>query len=102
LGAEMTNRTPEQATELLCPFARTFASPKASANCQGPVCALWKWAPLSADTMTRHIQERAAQVEAETGKRAQHKEVVAWVMQRREELGIPTAPTHGYCGPRGE
>lgn len=98
----MTNRTPEHAAELLCPFARTFASPKAIPNCQGPVCALWKWAPLSADIMTKAIQARAAQVEAETGKKAQHKELVAWVMDNREALGIPTKPTHGYCGPRGE
>lgn len=98
----MTNRTPEQAAELLCPFARTFASPKASTNCQGPVCALWKWAPLSSGIMTEAIQSRAAQVEGDTGKKPQHKEVVAWVMDNREALGIPTKPTHGYCGPRGE
>jgi hypothetical protein len=95
-------RTPEQAAaELLCPFARTFASPKASPNCQGPDCALWKWAPLPSDLLTKPTQTRMAQVEAETGKKPPLKEAVAWVMDNREALGIPTSPTHGYCGPRG-
>lgn len=97
----MTARTPEAAKELLCPFARTFAVQKAEPHCQGPSCALWRWAPLSASIMTPAIQARALAVEAETGKKPAHKDVVAWVMDRREELGIPTEPTHGFCGPRG-
>lgn len=97
----MTYRTPEQAAEWLCPFARTFAATKATPHCQGPSCALWQWVPLSSAVLTQHVQARMAEIEAETGKKPSHKDAVAWVTDRREQLGIPTQPTHGYCGPRG-
>ena len=36
---------------------------------------------------------------AETGAKGPYtKEATAWVMENREALGIPTVPTHGYCG----
>lgn len=92
----MTLRTPEAAAEALCPFARTFSAPKAQPGCQGPACMLWRWMPLSSDLLTPHVQKRLA----EQGDK-KHAEAVAWVMKNREELGIPTRPTHGYCGAGG-
>lgn len=87
-------RTPEEATELLCPLARTFGTKDAVPHCRGPVCAAWRWNPLSADILEPHIKRRVA----ELGGGLKVKEATAWVMERREELGIPTKPTHGCCG----
>lgn len=93
----MTARTPESAAELLCPCARTFASPKAKEGCCGPVCAVWRWHPLPAGLLLPHIAARLAE---QGGK--DHKAATAWVMENREALGIPTAPTHGFCGMGGQ
>lgn len=40
-------RTPEEAKDLLCPFARTFAQKEAVAGCRGPECALWRWEAIA-------------------------------------------------------
>jgi hypothetical protein len=32
------------------------------------------------------------------GDALKHKEAVAFVMANREALGLPTKPTHGFCG----
>jgi len=89
----MSARTPEQAAELLCPLARCFASPKSKDGCCGPACAVWRWQPLPAGLLTPHIAMRLAE-----NKNKDHKSATAWVMENRKELGIPTAPTHGFCG----
>lgn len=94
----MTIKTPAEAHEMMCPFARTFIRGPVSlidAGCIGPRCALWRWQPLSSDLLAPHV--KAAMV----GNALKHKEAVAHVMERREDLGIPTGPTHGYCGAGG-
>lgn len=97
----MTSKTPEQAAvDSLCPFARTFAAPKATPTCQGPSCALWRWTELSSSLLAPFVQARIAS-QKEQGEKGGHKEAVAWVMEHREELKIPTAPTHGHCGSGG-
>lgn len=93
----MTARTPEQAAELLCPLARIFAEQRGQRGCLGPVCAVWRWQPLSVDLLKPHIAARMAD---QGGK--DHKAATAWVMKNREALGIPTAPTHGFCGLGGQ
>jgi hypothetical protein len=92
----MTARTPQEAAEWLCPHARTFAAPKAEPHCQGPLCALWRWQELSADILTPHVKARRADAGDDL------KSATAWVMENREALGIPTKPTHGYCGGGGQ
>ena len=96
----MTARTPEQAAEWLCPAARTFAASPAIKGCQGPSCAAWRWEELPASILTPFVQARIAN-QKERGEPAGHKEAVAWVMENREPLGIPTEPTHGFCGMGG-
>lgn len=97
----MTIHTPSDAATLLCPLARTFAASPAVKGCQGPSCALWRWAPLSSDLLTPFVQARIAN-QKERGEPSGHKEAVAWVMENREALGIPTKPTHGFCGMGGQ
>ena len=89
------NVTPEEARALLCPLARTFGTKDAVPHCRGPVCAVWRWHPIPASVLTTHVKARMAETGA---KGANTKEATAWVMENREALGIPTVPTHGYCG----
>lgn len=95
----MNTFTKEQAGEFKCPLARTFIRGTVSlsdAGCIGPTCACWRWMPLPADLLMPHVKK------AMEGNALKHKEAVSWVMDHREELGIPTAPTHGYCGVGGD
>lgn len=96
----MTARTPDEAKNTLCPLSRTFGASPAVAHCQGPLCAVWRWQPLSSSFLTSAVQSRLAEIKA-AGEKAGHKEAVAWVMERRKDLGIPTDPTHGFCGMGG-
>lgn len=92
----MTAKTPTQAEDWLCPFARSFGTSIAKVTCHGPECALWRWQPLSSDILTKAVQTHRAQSGAD------HKTAVAYVMDNRAALGIPTGPTHGYCGAGGQ
>jgi len=96
----MTARTPEEAAGWLCPVARTFGANPAIPHCQGPSCAAWRWAELSSTLLTPFVQARIAS-QKEQGNAGGHKEAVAWVMENREALKIPTSPTHGFCGMGG-
>lgn len=91
-------KTPDEAREWLCPLARTFGTKEADAHCRGPVCAAWKWIPLSSEILTPHIKKRMAETGA---KNIETNAATAWVMENREALGIPTEPTHGRCGLSG-
>lgn len=82
----------EASADWLCPLARTFADNPANPHCRGSSCPVWRWEPLPADLLAPHVKK------AMDGNALKHKEAVAWVMERREELGIPTEPTHGRCG----
>lgn len=87
------NATPEHATaEWPCPMGLTFA--KRHENCIADACPLWRWVPLSA-----MAPDFTAAVKAKVeGDALKHKEAVAFVMANREALGLPTKPTHGFCG----
>lgn len=90
---------PSEAHEFKCPLARTFTRGPVSladAGCIGPACACWRWQPLSSDLLTPHVKARME------GNAAKHKEAVAWVMEYRDDLGIPSGPTHGFCGVGGK
>lgn len=88
----------DAAADWLCPLARTFADKNpAISHCRGSACPLWRWEPIPASTLTEAVKKRQADMK-EAGDKGGHKEAVAWVMERREELGIPTEPTHGRCG----
>lgn len=96
----MTARTPEQAQEWLCPLSRTFAATPAIKGCQGPSCAVWRWQQHTADAPEFKAAVSAKMKDIGKGPGG-HKEAVAWVMENRETLGIPTQPTHGFCGMGG-
>lgn len=93
----MTARTPQEAAGWLCPVARTFGDNPAIPHCQGPSCAAWRWQELSSGLLIPHVQKAIADATVR-GEKLAHKDAVAWVMENREALGIPTSPTHGYCG----
>ena len=89
--------TPETASETLCPFARTFGSPKSQEGCRGPSCAIWRWVPLQAND-PRFVSAVAKLID---GNVLKHKEAVAEVMKDREAHGVPIKPEVGYCGAGG-
>ena len=84
----MTLIDPNSLRDTICPNHRV-------ASCLGPTCAAWRWQPLSARILEPFVQAKMA---GEGGVKVPHKEAVAWVMDNREALGIPTKPTHGFCG----
>ena len=90
--------TPDAARETWpCPLALTFAA-RSTPNCRGETCPVWRWVPLSSEHPAFVSAVKARQKEIGGNALAAHKAAVAWVMDRREELGIPTRPTHGFCG----
>ena len=94
----MTAVTPNDAKGWNCPLARTWADVKGnSVNpcCRADACPVWRWVPLSANDprFKEAVSARMADQEAKS-----HKTAVQWVMEHRADLGLPTSPTHGYCG----
>ena len=103
--------TPTDAAKWPCPVSRTFAEPRA--KCRGPECPWWRWQPLDVTSDPRWAQAVAAAVTILNDKREadgkerlsaglMHNPAVKHVMENREALGLPTKPTHGYCGGGGE
>ncbi len=93
----MTAVTEDQAAGLLCPLARTFATPKAVPTCQGPHCALWRWVPV---TTSSPDWKRAVQAETErTQEKVPYPKAARYVADNMQALGL--VPTQGYCGAGG-
>lgn len=86
--------TPTEAAQWACPQSRAFSEPRS--KCRGPECAWWRWKELDAAILKPAL---AAEMARNGGN---HKKAVETVMENREALGIPTKPTHGYCGAAGE
>lgn len=82
-----------------CPVALTFADRQR--NCRADECPVWRWLRLPADLPEFQAAIAARKKELGGSPHAAHKDAVAWVMERREQLGIPTRPAHGYCGLAG-
>jgi hypothetical protein len=102
----MTALIPTDAATRLCPLSRTFAATPAILGCRGPDCMFWRWEPISAadPRVTQAIQDRINALHADkpnVSKGLLHKEAVAWVMENRRALGIPTEPEKGFCGAAG-
>lgn len=93
--------TPEQAAELLCPLARTFAPKEASTGCRGPQCAWWRWQPIMASDS--RITAAIKTITKELGGGPHRgKEAYAILNKDRAKYGVPTDPEVGYCGGAGE
>lgn len=84
-----------------CPFARLWGDDKVDRHCRGDACPMWRWVPLNADdpAFKAAISKKMKDL---GGSPVHHKAAVAWVMENRETLGLPTMPTHGYCGAGGK
>lgn len=97
--------TPAEASAFKCPVARTF-SEKASHNCEGPTCILWRWIPLSADdpAFKAAVKAEMQALSDLSGSYSagHHRKAVANVMADRKAHGLPDAPTDGYCGLGGK
>lgn len=96
----MTAYTPSDAAKVLCPQARLFGG-DLTATCRAADCMAWRWQELSSAILIPHVQRRVESEKAE-GRNGSTKDATAWVMENRESLGIPTKPTHGYCGMGGK
>ena len=92
--------TPNTArAEWPCPVARLWGFEKVNPKCRGDACPVWRWEPLSAaDPAFKAMVQRAISGEFSDGKRQHHATAVKWVMENREELGLPVRSTHGRCG----
>jgi hypothetical protein len=91
-------KTPTEARDLLCPFARTFGVAKAEPGCRGPECALLRWEQVT----TKHpLWLPATQAKAkETGEKPPYAQASKWVADNKEALGM--VPTRGFCGAGGQ
>lgn len=94
----MTARTPEEASTVLCPLARTFAIPGQSADpyCIGPRCAVWRWIPMTASDPRFVAAVRQAQ---EAG--IHNRQAPGHVLADKAAYGLPTGPEKGVCGMGG-
>ena len=92
----MTLRTPEQSRLLTCPIARVSGLNPTPSKCQAQDCMFWRWEPVPAD----HPAFLAARAKLMQDGMA-HKAAVAQIMADRSAYGVPTSPTHGFCGMAG-
>lgn len=97
----MTAMTPLSAQTYPCPIARVKGNQPPPAKCEADACILWRWLPLDA-AAPAFKEAVSAQMKALGGGAGHHKAAVAWVMENREALGLPTKPTHGFCGLGGQ
>lgn len=96
----MSIATPAEARSWHCPLARTWADVKGNAVnpcCRAEACPVWRWVPLSANDPSFK-----AVIKQRVGQGMSHAKAVSHVMENRADLGLPTSPTHGYCGMGGE
>jgi hypothetical protein len=90
----MTAHTPEQAAQLLCPTARTFAVSPAQDGCRGPACAAWRWVHT---TTSNPLWTAAVRGVAEaTGEKPPYAKAARAVADDMPAFGM--APTRGFCG----
>ena len=97
----------EAAKQWLCPLARTFGTAKASPNCQGPACALWRWMPMSAndDRFKSAVQREITALQAEkpnVQRQLLVKEATARVSADPDAFTFPNETDRGYCGLGGK
>lgn len=81
--------TPEEARNNGCSTDRT-------ATCLGNACMAWRWQPLMADGPFVDAVAERMKSEDES-----HNKAIAYVKANRAEFGLPTSPTHGFCGLAG-
>jgi hypothetical protein len=88
-------QTPEEEAAMLCPLARTFATPKAEAGCRGPACMCWRWEKVGVSNplWLPAVRKVAEEIGDTTPNRAKAAKVVADDM---EAYGL--VPTKGFCG----
>lgn len=66
------------------------------AACLGSGCMGWRWQPLMANgAWIAAVQQAAKDISDESSNRAK---AAKHVNENRAQYGLPTAPTHGYCG----
>jgi hypothetical protein len=95
-------RTPTEAKDLLCPFARSFIIASGAtlrdAGCRGPECALWRYETIT----TKHtlwlptVKHKAEEI----GDKPPYAKASAWVAENKEAIGM--VPTRGFCGAGGQ
>lgn len=91
--------TPDHAREhFACPIGRTFAD--THSTCIADKCPIWRWKALT----TNEPGFKAAVSDAlrMSENKGSHKKAVAWVMERRADLGLPDKPYEGWCGLGGK
>ena len=95
-------RTPAEAKDLLCPFARSFiiagGTSLKDAGCRAAECALWRWESI---TTAHPLWKDAVKTKAaEIGEALPYAKASKWVAENKEALGM--VPTRGFCGAGGQ
>ena len=87
---------PKTASNFSCP--QSMGRSPCAISCVGTGCAAWRWYPLQASdpAFAAAIRKKI------TDDKFEHNKAVKFVMDNREALGLPTKPTHGYCGIAGK
>lgn len=80
-----------------CPIARLWGQKDVNPHCRAEGCPAWRWMPLSADDADFKAAV-VAKMQDMGGGVGTHGKAVKHVMDNREALGLPTKPTHGFCG----
>ena len=71
--------------------------------CSGIDCAAWRVLPLMVDAkFVAAVSEVMKRTNPKTGKNIPHATAAKYVADNRAEFGLPTTPTHGYCGLAGK
>ena len=91
----MSHFTPKEAEIKNCPVDPKGAT--AIVKCAGDQCMMWRWRPLQASDPGW----QAAVKKIMDSKSMTHPKAAQYVNEHRAELGLPTEPTHGYCGLAG-
>jgi hypothetical protein len=101
----MSFLTPDQASKLKCPFARTFDA-KVGAHCEGGKCIAWRWLPIQASDprFVKAVKDEMKSIAEAKGSHNSvsfHKQAVKNVTDDPKAHGVPDAPEQGWCGLAG-
>lgn len=91
--------TPDEASNIPCPIARTFV--KATENCRAGKCMYWRWVPLLNTDPEFKAAIQTVMAENEWSGPGHHKKAVEIVEANRSKYGLPDQPVKGFCGVAG-
>lgn len=91
--------TEDEARKKWCPNLLSLADIDVDIHCVASDCMAWRWLPLMCDDAWIAAVKKAAE---ELGDKSPNRnKAAAHVNANRADYGLPTSPTHGFCGLAG-